>query len=48
MTNFVGLEEFPSISPDGNMVAFTAAQGGRRQVFIQFLNGRPGTAGHQR
>ena len=41
MTDFVGLEEFPSISPDGNMVAFTAAQGGRRQVFIRFLNGGP-------
>ena len=39
MTNFVGLEEFSSISPDGNMVAFTAAQGGRRQVFVRLLNG---------
>ena len=41
MTNFVGLEEFSSISPDGRMVAFTAAQGGRRQVFIRYLNGGP-------
>jgi Tol biopolymer transport system component/tRNA A-37 threonylcarbamoyl transferase component Bud32 len=41
MTDLVGLEEFPSISPDGNMVAFTAAQGGRRQVFIRFVNGGP-------
>jgi eukaryotic-like serine/threonine-protein kinase len=41
MTNFVGLEEFSSISPDGKMVAFTAAQGGRRQVFIRHLNGGP-------
>ena len=41
MTDFVGLEEFPSISPDGNMVAFTAAQSGRRQVFIRFLKGGP-------
>ena len=39
MTNFVGLEEFPSLSPDGRMVAFTAARGGRRQVFVRFLNG---------
>lgn len=39
MTNFVGLEESSSISPDGRMLAFTAAQGGRRQVFIQILNG---------
>ncbi len=41
MTDLVGLEEFPAISPDGNMVAFTAAQGGRRQVFIRFVNGGP-------
>src|SRR5687767_12994434 len=27
ITNFVGLEEFSSISPDGRMVAFTAVQG---------------------
>ena len=38
MTNFVGLEEFSSISPDGRMVAFTATQGKRRQVFVRFLN----------
>ncbi|HYN07748.1 MAG TPA: protein kinase [Vicinamibacterales bacterium] len=41
MTDLVGLEEFPSISPDGNMVAFTAAQAGRRQVFIRFLTRGP-------
>ena len=39
MTNFVGLEEFSSISPDGRMVAFTATHGKRRQVFVRFLNG---------
>jgi Tol biopolymer transport system component len=39
MTNFVGLEEFSSLSPDGRMVAFTATQGSRRQVFVRFLNG---------
>ena len=39
MTNFVGLEEFSSISPDGRMLAFTARQGERRQVFVRFLNG---------
>ena len=38
MTNFVGLEEFSSISPDGRMVAFTATQGKRRQVLVRFLN----------
>jgi serine/threonine protein kinase len=41
MTSFVGLEENSSISPDGQMVAFTAPQGGRRQVFIQHVKGGP-------
>jgi Tol biopolymer transport system component len=41
ITDFVGLEEFPSISPDGKQVAFTAAQGGRRQVFVRLLAGGP-------
>lgn len=41
MTNMVGLEEAASISPDGEMLAFTAAQRGRRQVFIQHLKGGP-------
>lgn len=39
MTNLVGLEEASSISPDGKMVAFTAAQGGRRHVLVRFLKG---------
>jgi Tol biopolymer transport system component len=38
MTNFAGLEEFSSISPNGEMVAFTAARGGRRQIFVRFVN----------
>jgi Tol biopolymer transport system component len=38
MTNFVGLEEYSSISPNGEMVAFTAAPGGRRQIFVRFVN----------
>jgi Tol biopolymer transport system component len=41
MTSFVGLEENSSISPDGQMVAFTAPQAGRRQVFIQHVKGGP-------
>ena len=41
MTNLIGLEEFSSISPDGKMVAFTAAQGGHRQVFIRHISGGP-------
>ncbi|HVH57190.1 MAG TPA: protein kinase [Vicinamibacterales bacterium] len=44
MTDFIGLEEYPAISPDGNMVAFTAAQGGHRQVFIRFVNIGPARA----
>jgi serine/threonine protein kinase len=39
MTNFAGLEQFSSISPDGKMLAFTATLGNRRQVFVRFLNG---------
>jgi serine/threonine protein kinase/sugar lactone lactonase YvrE len=39
MTDFVGLEEFSSISPDGKMLAFTATQGGRSQVFVRILAG---------
>ena len=37
MTNLVGLEEDPAISRDGDMVAFTANQGGHRQIFIRFV-----------
>ena len=39
LTTFVGFEEFPSLSPDGKMVAFTAPSGGHRQVFVRYLNG---------
>ena len=37
MTNLVGLEEYPSISPNGDMVAFTANQDGRRQIFVRYV-----------
>ena len=37
LTDSVGLEEFPAISPDGRMVVFTAVQGGRRQVFFRYI-----------
>jgi Tol biopolymer transport system component len=37
LTNLVGLEESPAISPDGKMVAFTVVEGQRRQVFIRYL-----------
>ncbi|HXM92641.1 MAG TPA: protein kinase [Candidatus Dormibacteraeota bacterium] len=39
LTDFIGLEEFPSISPDGKSVAFTADIGGRRQIWVRLLAG---------
>jgi Tol biopolymer transport system component/predicted Ser/Thr protein kinase len=38
LTDFVGMEEFPALSPDGKSVAFTADQGGRRQVWVRLLS----------
>ena len=37
LTDFVGIEEFPALSPDGKSVAFTADLGGRRQVWVRLL-----------
>jgi Tol biopolymer transport system component len=39
LTEFMGLEESPSISPDKHSVAFTAAVGGNRQVFVRLVAG---------
>src|SRR4030081_559138 len=39
LTDFVGMEEFPALSPDGKSVAFTADIGGRRQVWMRLLAG---------
>jgi Tol biopolymer transport system component len=39
LTDFVGMEEFPALSPDGKSVAFTADVGGRRQVWVRLLAG---------
>ena len=39
LTDFVGLEEFPAISPDGKTVAFTADNAGYRQVWVRLIAG---------
>ena len=39
ITEFVGLEDSPAISPDGKMVAFVARSGARRQIWIRLLTG---------
>lgn len=41
ITDFQGLEESPSISPDRRSVAFTANVNGRRQVFVRLVGGGP-------
>jgi eukaryotic-like serine/threonine-protein kinase len=39
LTDSIGIEEFPSISPDGRSVAFSASVHGRRQLFVRLLAG---------
>ncbi|MCA1652117.1 MAG: protein kinase, partial [Acidobacteria bacterium] len=39
LTDFVGMEESPAISPDGKTVAFVARAGGRRQIWLRLLAG---------
>jgi eukaryotic-like serine/threonine-protein kinase len=39
LTDMVGLEEAPAISPDGKAVAFVSVSGGRRQIWIRLLAG---------
>jgi serine/threonine protein kinase/WD40 repeat protein len=41
ITDFQGLEESPSISPDRRSVAFTGNVNGRRQVFVRLVAGGP-------
>jgi serine/threonine protein kinase/Tol biopolymer transport system component len=39
LTDMVGLEETPALSPDGKSVAFTAMAGRRRQIWVRLLAG---------
>ena len=39
LTDFVGMEESPVISPDGKTVAFVARAGGKRQIWVRLLAG---------
>jgi hypothetical protein len=39
ITDFVGIEEMPAVSPDGKTVAFVAPLEGRRQIWIRLLAG---------
>jgi len=39
ITDFVGVEESPAMSPDGKIVAFVSVGGGRRQIWIRMLAG---------
>jgi len=41
ITEFVGTEEHPAISPDGKTVAFVAAAEGRRHIWVRLLAGGP-------
>jgi Tol biopolymer transport system component len=41
LTDMAGAEESPAISPDGKMVAFVAASGGKRQIWVVQLAGGP-------
>lgn len=39
LTDMVGIEEFPAISPDGKSVAYAASVDGRRQIFVRLIAG---------
>jgi eukaryotic-like serine/threonine-protein kinase len=39
LTDFVGIQQFPAISPDGKSVAFISDGGGKRQLWVRLLRG---------
>jgi Tol biopolymer transport system component len=39
VTDLVGIEEAPALSPDGKTVAFVSVAGGRRQIWVRLLAG---------
>src|SRR5262249_61083443 len=39
LTDLVGLEEAPAISPDGRSIAFVAVGTGKRQIWVRLLSG---------
>ncbi|MGQ0733428.1 MAG: LpqB family beta-propeller domain-containing protein [Acidobacteriota bacterium] len=39
ITDAIGMEESPALSPDGRTVAYVAAVNGRRQIWVQLLAG---------
>lgn len=39
LTDLVGVEEAPALSPDGRTVAFVTVVGGRRQIWVRLLAG---------
>ena len=41
LTDLVGMEESPAISPDGKRVAFVARAGNKRQIWQRLLSGGP-------
>jgi Tol biopolymer transport system component len=41
ITDLVGMEEMPAVSPDGKDVAFVAPVDGRRQIWLRRLGGGP-------
>lgn len=41
LTDFVGLEESPALSPDGRSIAFVSDSTGSRQIWVRLLAGGP-------